>query len=50
MRHILAILFIFLFSLLSFAQDAPSGKPEASIDLATAEGTVLVNGQWKYQP
>jgi gluconolactonase len=27
---------------------ATSGKPEASIDLATASGAKLVNGQWRY--
>src|SRR5690242_15889127 len=29
-------------------QDAPSGKASASIDLATVEGTKLVNGEWRY--
>jgi gluconolactonase len=28
--------------------DAPSGKPEAVIDLATKEGVDLVKGQWRY--
>jgi|KBSSwiStaDraftv2_1062776.scaffolds.fasta_scaffold40280_2 gluconolactonase len=28
-------------------QDPPSGKPEASIDLATSEGLALVRGQWR---
>ena len=35
----------------AFAQtnsDAPSGKPEATIDLATKAGVDLVNGQWRY--
>lgn len=32
----------------SFGQEPPSGKPDASLDLATAEGTRLANGQWKY--
>jgi len=29
-------------------QDPPGGTPEASIDLATAEGLALVQGQWRY--
>jgi gluconolactonase len=28
--------------------DTPSGKPEATIDLATAEGAQSVKGQWRY--
>jgi gluconolactonase len=28
--------------------DAPTGKPDASIDLATKEGVDLVKGQWRY--
>ncbi len=28
--------------------DVPSGKPEASIDLATTDGAALVRGQWRY--
>lgn len=39
---------IIVFSVISPAQDAPSGKPEASIDLASADGVKSVNGQWKY--
>src|SRR5881296_2363005 len=31
------------------AQDVPAGPPEASIDLATAEGVNLVKGQWRYR-
>ncbi|WP_218082475.1 SMP-30/gluconolactonase/LRE family protein [Anthocerotibacter panamensis] len=29
-------------------QDAPAGRPEAIIDLATPEGSGLVKGQWRY--
>jgi len=29
-------------------QDAPSGEPEATVDLTTAEGAALVHGQWRY--
>jgi gluconolactonase len=28
--------------------DAPAGRPQASIDLATAEGARLVQGEWRY--
>ena len=28
--------------------DVPSGKPEASIDLASADGVDLVKGEWRY--
>src|SRR5439155_393764 len=28
--------------------DAPPGKPDASIDLATKDGVDLVKGQWRY--
>src|SRR5213595_3939309 len=28
--------------------DAPTGKPDASIDLAREAGVALVNGQWRY--
>ena len=28
--------------------DAPTGKPEATIDLATREGAQLAKGQWRY--
>ncbi len=45
MKSIFAIL---LLAAATFAQDAPSGTPAASIDLATVEGTKLVSGQWRY--
>jgi len=46
---IAAGLLIFALSLLTTsAQQTPSGKPEATIDLATEEGAKLVNGQWRY--
>ncbi len=47
-RIISAILFAFLFSAHLAAQEVPVGKPDVSIDLATAEGVKLVGGQWKY--
>ena len=48
MKIIKAFLFILLLSIHFMAQEVPSGKPEAAIDLATVEGTKAVNGQWKY--
>jgi gluconolactonase len=30
------------------AQEVPNGNPDASIDLATVEGTRLVKGEWRY--
>ena len=32
----------------SAPQDAPSGQPEAFVDLASAEGLALVQGEWRY--
>jgi gluconolactonase len=32
----------------TFAQDAPTRKPDASIDLATADGVSQVKGEWRY--
>jgi gluconolactonase len=29
-------------------QDAPAGRPDATIDLATSAGVALVGGQWRY--
>ena len=48
MKIISAIFVTILFSINLFAQDAPTGKPEASVDLATVEGAKLVKGEWKY--
>ena len=46
------IIFLILIQLLMLAtllaQDVPSGKPDAMIDLATVEGVKLAGGQWKY--
>ncbi len=43
-----AIVFTLLISAHLLAQEVPNGKPEATIDLASAEGVRLVAGQWKY--
>lgn len=32
----------------SAPQDAPEGRPEAVLDLTTAEGLALVKGEWRY--
>lgn len=48
MKFITACFFTILFSLAVFANEIPSGKPEASIDLTTIDGAKMVNGNWKY--
>jgi gluconolactonase len=46
---IAASLLVFTLSLLTTsAQQTPSGKPEATIDLTTKDGAKLVKGQWRY--
>lgn len=47
-KFISAIISTFIFTFFVAAQDVPSGKPEAAIDLATVDGVKLVAGQWKY--
>lgn len=47
-RILFAALSIIVTTFAVFAQDAPGGKPTASIDLATVEGTKLVRGEWRY--
>lgn len=48
MKSIFTIAILFLVFGAVKAQDVPSGKPEAAIDLTTTEGVKLVAGQWKY--
>jgi len=48
MKSIFTIAILFLVFGAVKAQDVPSGKPEAAIDLTTTEGVRLVAGQWKY--
>ncbi len=48
MKILYVILFIATLASFGFAQDIPSGKTWASIDLATVEGAKLVVGQWRY--
>ncbi len=46
-----ALLIMALTALVAFGQssdEVPSGQPEATIDLATAEGVQLAKGQWRY--
>jgi len=48
MRFLYTIISIAILATLAIAQDAPTGKPAASIDLATTAGSQLVSGQWRY--
>lgn len=48
MKILLAFIFYVLSSAVLSAQDVPSGKPDASIDLATTEGVRAVGGTWRY--
>ncbi len=48
MKIISTFIFTIVFSLAVFANEVPSGKPEASVDLTTADGTKIVQGVWKY--
>mgnify|MGYP000576580000 CR=1 FL=1 len=48
MKFINALFLTLLFSIHFLGQEVPSGKPEASIDLATVDGAKAVTGQWKY--
>lgn len=48
MRVLFSLIILSVLTTGLFAQDVPSGKPAASIDLATAEGAKIVSGQWRY--
>lgn len=48
MKFFFTYLSIIVLTAAAFAQDAPNGKPDAFIDLATTDGVKAVNGQWKY--
>src|SRR5947209_7457941 len=48
MKFIITVVFAFLLSTQGMGQELPSGKPDASIDLATNEGTQLIGGEWRY--
>jgi gluconolactonase len=48
MRQLTAVILTLIFSISFSAQDAPTGRPEATIDLTTADGARLVGGQWRY--
>src|SRR4029078_4646852 len=48
MKFISVFFIAVIFSIQTFGQEVPSGKPDTSIDLATVEGTAAVKGQWKY--
>lgn len=48
MRSFFSTFILVVLSTTIFGQEAPTAKPDASIDLATADGVALVKGQWKY--
>lgn len=48
MKFIYSIFWLAIFAGVLTAQNAPSGRPDASIDLATGDGLSLVAGQWRY--
>lgn len=48
MKALISLVFAAVAVTAGFANEVPSGKPAATIDLATAEGVAMVNGQWKY--
>jgi gluconolactonase len=48
MKLFITTVFAVVLSIQAFGQDVPSGKPDASIDLATVDGAKLVNGEWRY--
>ncbi len=48
MKIMTAFVLTMLLSLAVFADEVPSGKPEANIDLTAVEGAKIVKGIWKY--
>src|SRR5438067_5108325 len=48
MKNIIAFIISMFLTAVAFAQDVPSGKPEATMDLMTTEGVKPFAGQWKY--
>jgi gluconolactonase len=48
MKGIATLLSILITSYFTFAGEVPSGVPEASLDLTTADGVRAVKAQWKY--
>jgi gluconolactonase len=48
MKLFITTVFAVVLSIQAFGQDIPSGKTDASIDLATVDGAKLVNGEWRY--
>lgn len=49
MKKSLAIILLLVAAMTALATEVPSGKPEASVDLATAEGAALVGAKWKFR-
>ena len=48
MKIICSAFFLTIFSMAIAAQDVPNATPDAAIDLATIEGTKLLNAEWRY--
>lgn len=48
MKKSLAIILLLVAAMTAPATEVPSGKPEASVDLATSEGAALVGAKWKF--
>lgn len=45
---LLSLLFLNQSAMAQTSADAPKGQPEATINLATAEGVKMVKGEWRY--
>ncbi len=48
MKALITFLLTALLATAALANEVPSGKPLATIDLATAEGVAMIKGQWRY--
>ena len=48
MKLVYSAFILLVLSAAFVAQEVPNGNPDASIDLATVEGTRLVKGEWRY--
>ncbi|MGD9590628.1 MAG: SMP-30/gluconolactonase/LRE family protein [Pyrinomonadaceae bacterium] len=48
MKALISLIFAVIAVTAGSANEVPSGKPAATIDLATPAGVAAVNGQWKY--
>ena len=48
MKFFYSLFILVVLAIAAMGQEAPSSKPDASIDLATADGVKLVDGEWRY--